>query len=271
MSTMLRRREFIETRALAALRPVDAATGIALDDALRVRALDGDAVFVRNGRGLLVLTRWSTLAAHADAFAAPPPLPAVGSRSLRVAIEDPAGRYLPRIATLTLPRDPDPAHADQPDSLFQAIDVPMFPASHSATGSNWSLLRVSLREDGSGDALGGALLRVIHDGQVIARGLSDGRGEALVAVVGVPVMTFGEDDEDTVIVSTIAIALQAVFDPAAGSRTPAAALDAGVDAPAPLVDPIDLENRVAQLPTHSMALQIAARRSLSVAMTLELP
>ncbi len=268
---MLRRRELIEARALAALRPVDAATGVALDGAVRVRALDGDAIFVRNNRGLLVLTRWSTLAEHSDAFIGPPALPAVASQTLRVAVEDPAGRYLPRLATLALPRDPDPAHADQAGSLFQAMDVPMFPAAHAATGSNWSLLRISLSEDGSGDALGGALLRVIHDGQVIARGLTDGRGEALVAVVGVPVMTFGEDDEDTVIVSTIAVSLHAVFDPASGTRTAAAVLLAGADAPVPLVDPVDLENRINQLPTDSRALQIAARRSLSVVMTLELP
>jgi hypothetical protein len=271
MSTILRRREFIDARALAALRPVDAATGIALDGAMRVRGLNGEATFIRNLRGLLVLTHWSVLSAHRDAFIAPPLQPALASETLRLIIEDPAGQYLPRIATLALPRDPDPIRSEEDDSLFQTVDVPMFPASHATTGTNWSLLRVSLSENGSGDALGGALLRVIRDGQVIGRGLTDGRGEALVSVIGVPVMTFGEDEEDTVIVSMIAVSLQAIFDPANGTRTRAAALRVGAEAPVPVVDPADLENRNQQLPNESRALQIAARRSLSVAMTLELP
>jgi hypothetical protein len=268
---MLRNREHIEARALAALKPVDAATGVQLDDALRVRALDGRATFVRNRRGLLALTHWSTLASHRDAFETPPTTTGIGSETLRVAIEDPLGRYLPRIASIALPRDPDPANASDPDSLFVPIEIPMFPASHSPTGANWSLLRVSLREQTSGDALGGALIRVLRGGDVIARGLTDGRGEALVAVIGVPVMTFGADEDDTVIVSTISVSLEAIFDPASGTRIAASALREGADPPAPLVDPFDLENRMNQFETDIRALQIAARRSLSVAMTLELP
>ena len=83
-------------------------------------------------------------------------------------------------------------------------------------------------------------------------------------------MTFGDDD-DAVIVSTIAVSLEVAFDPALGTRLASTALGSGVQAPTPVVDPTDLEDRFSQLPNHTRALQIAARRSLSVAMTLELP
>jgi len=268
---VLKRRDHLDHRVITALRPVDASTGVLIEDRLHARALDGQATFVRNQRNLIVLTFWSTLEDFRDAFAEQPTTPAIGSETLRIALEDPQGRYLSRLVSIDLPRDPDPANADQSDSLFMPIDVPMFPASHAATGENWSLLRVSLHEQGSGDALGGALLRVLRDGDVVGRGLTDGRGEALVAVIGVPVMTFGTDEDDTVIVSTIPVSLEAIFDPAVGTKIAASALSDGQDPPVPLVDPFDLEDRMNTLPNVARAMQIAARQSLSVAMTLELP
>jgi len=270
MTRNLRELERIESRVLGALRCVDAATGADIATPLHLGALDGTATFTRNTSGLQVITAWAPLAAHRDAFEQPPAVPAIGSQSLGIAIDDPSGRYLPRIATIALPRDPDP-EAEPDESLFHPIVVPMYPAAAAAVGPNWSVLRVTLSEDGSGDALGGALLRVLRNGDVLARGMTDWRGEALVAVVGVPVMTFGDDD-NAVIVDAINVTLEAVFDPDAGSRLTAADIRNRRTPPSrPTVDPDALETQAADLPNASRALAIAARRSQTVAMTLALP
>lgn len=267
----MRELERVESRVLAALRFIDAATEAPIATPMQLLSLDGRANFIRNQRGMVVLDHWSGLGAHRDAFETPPALPAVGSLTLRIAVTDPAGVYLPRIVSLALPRDPTVVDPDPESSLFEAVRVPMYPTAAATTGANWSLLRVSLSEDGSGDALGGALLRVRRNGDVIARGMTDWRGEGLVAVVGVPVMTFG-DDEEAVVVEAINVSLEVVFDPDSGSRLSAASLrDRRLPPPQVLVDPVAMEAAAAELPHSARSLSIAARRTQSVAMTLQLP
>lgn len=270
MSRQLRELERIESRVLAALRFIDAGTGADIDTPMQAHALDGAARLLRNRSGLLVVSEWAALREHRDAFSAPPAAPDIGSLTLRIAVDDPSGRYLPRTVAVPLPRDPDPANQAESDSLFRPLEVPMYPSAAGVTGGNWSLLRVSLTEQGSGDLLGGALLRVHRNGDVIACGMSDWRGEALVAVIGVPVMTFG-DDEDAVVVDEISVQLEAVFDPDAGLRTPASALDAPHRPGAPLrVDPAALDAAADDLPSATTTLAIAARRSQRVALEVAL-
>lgn len=265
MTRPFRELEHQDQRVLGALALVDASTGAAIDRALELRVLGpGHAVLRRNASGLVVIREWSQLAAHASAFDAPPEAPAIRP-SLRVAVRDPLGQYLPRLASITLPRDPSPEQAASADSLFQPLRVPMYPAAGAATGNNWSLLRVSLHASDNGDALGGALLRVRRNGTVLARGLTDARGEGLVAVVGVPVTTFS-DDENAVVVSEIEVELDAVFDRAMGLRTPRGVASVAT----PWVDPLDLEARADTLPRASTSLFIAARRTQPRALVLDL-
>lgn len=256
-----------ESRVLGALRFVDAATGAPIDAALTVQSLAAEPVrLLRNRSGLHVIRDWAALAAHAEAFDQPPAMPAIGSRSLRLSVADPSGTYLPRTVRVPLPRNPESGPLLPPDSLFKAQVVPLYPAPGAAIGANWSLLRISLTAEANGDALGGALLRVRRNGLVLARGLSDARGEALIAVVGVPVTTFS-DDENAVVVSAIEVNLDVAFDPrpdrdSSGLRTPAAALAAGrLPAAQPQVDPDALE---AELDADAPAL-LRATRVLSIA------
>ena len=270
-----------ESRVLGALRCVDAATGATIDSPLDVRSLDAaPARLLRNRSGLYVVRDGAALAAHAESFLAPPAQPAIGSLRLRLAISDPTGAYLPRTLSLPLPRDPAAGPLLGPDSLFLPMTVPLYPAPGAATGANWSLLRLSLRAQDNGDALGGALLRVRRNGVVIARGLSDWRGEALVAVVGVPVTTFS-DDENAVVVSAIEVSLDAVFDPrpnrdSSGLRSTAAALAAGRAAQTqPAVDPdvleAELEIGAPALLRGSVVLSIAARSSRHCRLLVAVP
>lgn len=267
MTRAFRELERCEARVLGALQLVDAGTEAPLVRLFEVRLFGpGQASLLRNGSGLIVVRAWSDLAAHEDAFDAPPSAPVVGSRSLRLAIRDPLGKYLPRIATLALPRDASAAQAGNAESLFQPARVPMFPSASAPTGTNWSLLRVSLTETGTGHALGGALLRVRRNGEVLARGLTDARGEGLIAVVGVPIVTFSDHD-GPVTTADLAVVLDAIFDPASGLRTaPGQSVRES-----PLVDPVAIEAQAADLPTASLNLSIAARRSQHRALTLDLP
>lgn len=283
MTLLIRELERIDTRVLGALRCIDAATRVHVGTPLDVR-IAGAAVR-RNRSGLYVIVRAEAplapvaLAAHEAAFDTPPATPAVGDVTLSVTVSDPSGRYLPRRAALALPRDPQPGNAASPDSLFRPVELPLYPSAVAPTGMNWAVLRLSVHETGSLDALGGALLLARAGGSVLARALTDWRGEALLPVPGVPVTTWS-DDPDEVVVTELAARIEWCFDPApgaGGTRTPTAQVRAG-RAPAvlPLVDPDDLESRAAALPNSTLPsatldVALAAGRSQSFSLPLALP
>jgi len=270
MTLLIHVLERSDARVLGALRCVDASTRAGVQAPLRV-GIDGAQVR-RNRSGLYVVSRADALAAHEEAFDAPPATPALGSVALTASIDDPSGAYLPRMAAIALPRDPAPGHAAQADALFRPVEVAMYPAGTAPLGANWAALRVAVREAASGDALGGALLLVVSGGTaVLARGLSDWRGEALVAVPGVPVTTWS-DAHGAVVVSETAVQLQVLFDPAAGLRSTAERVRAGdaPDAP-PHVDPDRLEAARATLPHAELDLRIAAGRAQTLSIALALP
>ena len=265
----MREAERVDSRVLGALHCVDASTRVAVDTTLVVQV--AGARIRRNRSGLYVIVQADALVAHEGAFDAPPGVPALGAVALAVTLQDPSGRYLPRRVSVALPRDPAPAHAGQADSLFRPLQVPMYPAAAAPLGANWAVLRLSLAESASSDALGGALVIVESGGAIVARGLSDWRGEALVPVPGVPLTTWS-DDPEAVVVSEVAAQVHVVFDPAAGTRTPAADVRAG-HAPQglPMVNPDSLEARRDELPTLAHGVQLAAGRSQSLSLALALP
>ena len=262
-------RERVDRRVLGALRCVDATTLMPIDDPLAVSA--PGVRLLRNHSGLYVIQSWTRLPSHEDAFEAPPAAPPVGSESLVLDVRDPSGRYLSRRVAIALPRDPTPANLDLPGSLFRAVDVPMYPAPSAPTGANWVELRATVRETGTGDALGGALLRVVSAGTVLARGLTDWRGEAFVPVAGVPITTWSTEP-GAVVVTEIPASLECYFDAAMGARTPAADVRAGI-APVsrPLPDPQEIENRRAALPQSIVPVVLGAGRAVSAAISVTVP
>ena len=266
----MRELEHIDTRALAAVRFVDAATGFTVGTGLRLTTSPA-ADLMRNRSGLYIVRRHASLAAHTEAFLAPPATPAPGGVPLVFQVDDPAGIYLPRTVRLDLPRDAAPENADAEDSLFQPFEVELYRSPASPLGANWAALRISLTERASGDALGGALIRVVANGDVLARSTSDWRGEALVAVVGVPITTWSED-EDAVIATEIAATVEVFFDASAGSvRLPAAEVAARRQpARLPAPDPQRLENNPAAR-AGTAPVSIAAGRPLALALALDLP
>lgn len=266
MTLVIQELERTDTRVLGALRCIDASTRAAIDAPLQV-VIPG-ATLRRNRSGLVVIVHVPALVDHEAAFDTPPATPPLGTVPLTASISDPTGRYLPRLAALQLPRDPNPTHAN---AVATPIDVPLYPSASAGTGANWAVLRVSASDTASHDALGGALLRVVAGGNVLARGLTDWRGEALLAVPGVPVTTWS-DDPHAVVVSEIDVQVEIVFDPATGLRMAAAQVHSGrAPAQLPVVNPDQLEAQRAALPHASVAATIAAGRSQPLSLPLALP
>jgi hypothetical protein len=188
--------ERVEQRVLGALQLLDSVTQTAVTRTLRIRS--GTAAVIRNRRGLYVITRAAGLEAHAAAFPEAPATPALSANTYQFEISDPRERYLPRLLTLRLPRDPDPANIANDDSLFQPGPVLMYPAGTALLSHNWSSIRAAVTR-GQDVPVAGALIQIIEPlaDTVLASGFSDQRGEALVIVPGVPVTKFADDESDT--------------------------------------------------------------------------
>ena len=103
--------------------------------------------------------------------------------------------------------------------------------------------------------LAGALIRVVRssDSVRLALGLSDRRGEALVAVPGIPTTTFDAGD-GPVLATEVDISLETFFDPSQVGSTP---------------DPDALEANRAGLRSSSTPARLAAGRVLAT--RLEVP
>lgn len=263
--------ERLDDRVLCAFRCVDATTRTSVDAPLRIRSIAPPHPRLRsNSRGLLVVTEWAPLGQHNRTFAAPPAEPAAESLPLALVVEDPQGRYLPRLVRVSLPRIADPDVAATSGSLFSPIEVPMYAAAAAAVEANWAVVRVSVRS-GSDEALGGALLRVSRNGTVLATGLSDWRGEALVAIAGVPIISFS-DNQNTALTSDLDVVLEGIFDPGTGTRTPLAQVrDGPPPSVLPLVDPEALASAGDQVPRQQRTLRIAARRQITTTLQIDIP
>jgi hypothetical protein len=245
--------ELLDTRVLGAVRFVDAATSNLVTDGLTVQSAQAD--LRRNRSGLWIVWNAAGLEEHIFQFDQPPAIPAVGSIAVSLTISDAGGRYLARAAAIHLPRDPDSTKADQSESLFQAMPIALYPSPNAPVSPGWAVIRAHVKNNTTGDPLGGALLRVLRtsDNQVLARGMSDGRGEALVVVPGIPVTTFSTGNGSP-LATEIDVLIEAIFDAAAGA----------------IPDPDSIEGKNG-LPTASSPQKLAAGRELIVELAIAVP
>jgi hypothetical protein len=151
-------KETFDRRYLAAVRFVDATTGVAISSPLSVLAKN--ARFVLNVSGLYVLSQAPSLKAHTKAFLAPPGTPDEGSLSLRVEVRDPNAHYLPRSFVLKLPRSQNPS---SPLSLFTPVEVPLFRSPINSPMATWAVIYAHLSRGSTSTAVSGALVRVTRD------------------------------------------------------------------------------------------------------------
>ena len=214
--------EACDQRILAALRCVDAVTGVPLNDPVQVSAVG--VKLIRNRRGLYVIQAapgHGALNDYTATFDQPPAAPPSGQTwpvSLSLRINDPSGRYLPREVQLNLPRA---ASATATDSLFKAVDVALYPSPIAATASGWAVIRATVLAAAAapGDSprrLPWAWIRVVREANgsngflpAPAFALADWRGEALIAVAGLPVTTW---DGSSTLAVQVSVRLEVVFD-----------------------------------------------------------
>ena len=239
--------ELSDRRVLGALRFTDAVTALPIDTPLSVTA--PGVRWILNRRAHWVIASAPGMAAHETQFQAPPVAPPLGEVIVPFAVSDPSGRWLPRVGSIALPRDPDAAHAGQAQSLFAVQDISMYPAPAAPTQRGWAVVRASVAGSTPGSTLAHALVRVVRDsdGARIGAGMSDARGEALIAIEGIPSALLGDGD-GPVVATDIAVHLQVVSDPNAG------------DAP----DPDDLEARRDELLVREVAASVASGRVLTM-------
>ena len=192
----------VDRRVLAAVRLVDVVTGRPIARPLSVSA-EG-VRFLRGRSGLYVISAAGGLEAHTTAFEAPPAEPPPESLSFELRMEDPLEVYLERRATIRLPRRAGPP-ADDPQALpdlFRPIDIEMFPSPAAPVRPNWGGLRLTVRRGNAPEprpGLPGVLATLHRPGtpeQVLARGLSDERGEAVVLVPGLKISQGIENPPD---------------------------------------------------------------------------
>lgn len=182
--------EDVEFRVWAALRPIDAVTRLALEAPLLVRG-EGQ-VWARNRSGLWVLHQLHAPGARRAEFAAyeasfPEPTAVAPGVDVVARIDDPGGRRLSRRVRLTLPHAANAAPGVLPP-LFSPIDVALYPAPNAPLAAPWAVLRAHVERAGAG--VPGCVITVHEPGdatRALGRGQSDARGEAVVAVPGVPV------------------------------------------------------------------------------------
>jgi hypothetical protein len=234
--------ESVDRRVLGAVRFVDAVSRLPVMAPLLVRA-DGVS-WVRNRRNLYVIVHAPGLDAHTAEWLAPPDEPAIGSVRVELTVRDGARRYLARRAVVRLPRDPDAERAAERDSLFQPADIALYPAPSSGVAAGWSVVRGAVAGAAPNTTLAHALVRVVGAGDaLLARAMSDERGEVLVAVPNIPVTTFDGGD-GPVLATQVDATLQVVHDPVAAVPP----------------DPDDLEARRAALQLREVAVRLAAGR-----------
>ena len=213
--------EIIDRRVLGAIRWIDAVTLAPI--ALPLKPTSDQLRFSRNLSGLTVITEADGLEAYVKTFdlatLAPADVVATGSVTVEGTVEDPSGTYLPAKFTVPLPRDPSPTLI-APDnhrpagSLFTPLDVALLPAPAARLAPGTAQVRVLIL-DPAGQPIRNALARVVSttSNAILGCGLSDARGETLVAIPGLKHFGPGATAEAVVSVETEA-RLEVILPPA---------------------------------------------------------
>ncbi|WP_134498178.1 hypothetical protein [Microvirga pakistanensis] len=250
--------ERVDRRIMAAIRAVDAVTGAAIQGLLNIRG--PGLAFQRTRSGAYAIVEAEGLEGHIAAFDAPPTTPVSESRSFAFEIEDPAGRYLPAAGSIRLPRRWDPAN-DVRD-LMVPIEVSLPPSAARDLSPSWASVMAHV-VDQDGQPVRGALVEVLPTSGDAARlgwSITNNRGQALVAVPGLPSLREVENDptrtdDDQVVTAETATDIRAQA--YADRRWP--------------VDPVDLAAGGAGIRmTSETGVQLTAGRMVSVALTIDL-
>jgi len=199
--------EFVDRRVLGGFVFVDATTNNAIVGSLATSSTQMQVKMNRSGiYAIFNAPGFSDLTGEFLPTAWP-----TASQSFEVTVQDPALRYLPRRAQVQVPQ-PLPTAG----SPLNPQKVKLYPSSSAILEPNWAAVRVSVT-DTAGAGLPWALVELIKsDSSVAAIGMTDSRGEALLAVAGLGLQV-SKDASGSVTETTVPVTIQAWFDP--GVRT----------------------------------------------------
>lgn len=193
--------ESIDRRVLGGLVFVDAITGASVVDPLQVTSAQLRVRANRSGvYAIFDAPGFTTLTAQFN------PVPATwpAAQSFEVSVQDPSLHYLPRRAQIQAPQSLAAAFNPQP--------VMLYPATSAVIEPNWAVIRASVTGTG-GSGLPWAVVQALRaDNSVAATGVTDSRGEALLAVAGLGVQV-SSDSSGSVTEMTVPVTVQAWFDP----------------------------------------------------------
>lgn len=238
-----------ERRILGAFRMVSATTGTSVDSDFVVDA--GPLNVLRNRSGVFVVRDapgMRDLTFKADVHGVTIP----GQQQFQLTVTDDREDFLPRRFKLNLPRKITPA--SDPDSVFNAVRVQMYPAAAGPVAQSWAVVRASVVKAGDPARTGlpWSLMQVKKksDGTVLSTGMSDARGEALVSVVGLPALS-ANGGSGTLISSEVDVDVVAFFDPANTSKDF-------------VPDPDELIAKLGSMKTNSQPAKIASGKTNTV-------
>lgn len=276
-------REWRDRRMVAALRFVDATTGgsvrqpLALRTPLQTPNSRPLSRFVRNLSGHYVLIETPGFEDYSETFNLDELAATPTTQALTIEVSDPSGQYLPRQFSLSLPRNAaiDPASVSAGASLFQAVRVDLYLSSNAKVNPGWAVLRATVVNAITNQRLPWALVIATTNGTTTLS-QADWRGEALIAVPGIPITTWatgaGEGTGPPPVTATeVDATLEVVFNPAL-TTIPESADFSQLSDPNPNFrpDPDRLNSRRSGLQVGSRALRLASGRDLSYRLAVTL-
>jgi len=134
-----------------------------------------------------------------------------------VTVQDPSLRYLPRRAQVQAPQTPA---VGNPQVTFAGPQsIALYPSPSAGVELNWAAVRATVLGS-AGNGLPWAVVRVLNStNTAVATGVTDARGEALLAVPGLGVQV-SAGAGGAVTETTIPVTVEAWFDPSVLSQPP---------------------------------------------------
>lgn len=250
--------DLLDRRALAWLQLTDV-YGRTVDEPVRIRGAGIASVRKRNGT--IAITAVEGFEAYSASFLTPSS-PAAGSRHVPLDLQPASGEICARRFDLRLPRDPDPAKADKPTSIFQSVVIEMLPGPHSRLVGNACSVRVTVRRKSDKKLVENALVRArSEDEQFTARGVTDARGEATLIFPALPIAFPGAGAN---LRPEVQAQVVVTVDPAFARFNDPDALPAPLADNQPLTNPDELGSVDADF-SSGAAVGIAAGRELGLA------
>lgn len=262
--TLMLAPDLLDRRALALITLRDA-FGRLVASPVQV---SGDGVrTLAKGGGTVAVLEAPGFAEYSSSFAGPPAAPAVEASSIELTIAPAEPRLQARVVVIRLPRDPDPAKSDQPQSLFRPIEVPLLATPLQGRDALACVLRVRVHRKGDNALVGGALVRAkSNNGKFAAMGITDRTGEAVLVFADLPAAFAGQGgstDRDLPAKAVVKVdAATAVFTPRSDADLASPAFSRRIDPPDP--------DKLSSGPAPSFAGGSAFRLSAGTEPTLEI-